>query len=112
MLSDTAKINIDHSHTYRLQFQGALNSPSIDWGGEVIVIPQVCGGILMVSLIISPADLHNLLDQFRNLNLTLLPIEDEIPKIDPQNSESSDNSPRINSGTLLPGQAHIDCKEI
>ena len=112
MLSDTAKINIDHSHTYRLHFQGALNSPSVDWCGEIIIVPQVSGGILMVSLVINPADLHNLLDQFRNLNLTLLPIESKIPKSDPQNRESVDTSPWITSGTLLPDQAQIDCKEI
>jgi hypothetical protein len=112
MLSDTENINIDHSHTYRLQFKGALNSPSIDWCGEVKVIPQVSGGILMVSLLINPTDLYNLLDQFKNLNLTLLPIEYEIPKSDLQSRESVDTSPWITSGTLLPDQAQIDCKEI
>ncbi len=112
MLSDAAKINIVHNHTYRLQLQGALKSPSIDWCGEVFVVPQESGGILMVSLLINPADLHDLLDQFRNLNLTLLPIESEIPKSEPQNRESEDTSSWIASGTLLPDQAQIDCMEI
>ncbi len=108
----TAIINIDHNRTYRLQFQGTLNSPTIDWCGDVIIIPQVNGGSLMVSLLINPADLHYLLDQFRDLNLTLLPIEPQIPFNDPLNRESVDTSPWITSGTLLPDQAQIDFKEI
>ncbi len=111
MLSDLAYVNIDRRHTYRLQLQGALNSPSIDWCGEVFVIPQENAGILMVSLMMDRADLCNLLDQFRNLNLTILPIDKDIQNSDPQNQDSLDISPWITTGASMPDQPQIDSKE-
>jgi hypothetical protein len=62
-------------NTYRLRLQGALNSPTIDWFGDITVIPQEHGEILQVSLLVDPATLHSFLDQFRNLNITVLPNE-------------------------------------
>ena len=112
MLIDLANLSMEQTHTYRLQLRGALNSPTIDWCGEVFVIPQGRSGILMVSLIVDPVDLCNLLDQFSNLNLTLLPIENESQESDPPYTKLVVSSPWITNGTPLPEQAQIDFKEV
>lgn len=63
------------SNTYRLKLQGALNSPTIDWLGIITIVPQEQGEILQVSLLLDPAALRSFLDQFQNLNITVVPNE-------------------------------------
>ena len=88
MFNDMAQIICDHSNTYRMTLQGALNSPIIDWCGDITVIPQENSEILLVNLLIDQAALCGFLDQFRSFNITILPIEhaeNEIPPITPEN---------------------------
>jgi hypothetical protein len=73
MFSNTTQIISNSGNTYRLRLQGALHSPTIDWLGDITVIPQEHGEILQVSLFIDPAALRSFLDQFRSLNINVLP---------------------------------------
>jgi hypothetical protein len=72
MFSDMAQIQSNIGNTYHVRLQGALNSPTIDWFGEITIIPQEHGEILLVSLFVDPAALRSFMDQFRNLNITVL----------------------------------------
>ena len=71
-INPTASISVE---TYRLRLQGALNSPAIDWLGIITIVPQEQGEILQVSLLLYPAALRSFLDQFQNLNITVVPNE-------------------------------------
>jgi hypothetical protein len=75
MLSDVVQIKSNRGNKYRIRLQGALNSPTIDWFGDVIVIPQGHGEILLVSLLVDQDALRSFLDQFFNLDITVLPNE-------------------------------------
>lgn len=92
MLSELARQNSDLSRAYRLQVKGVLNSPIVDLCADVTIVQQECDGILMLSLIADLAVLRNLLDQFDEFNLTLLPSEYETQTTDPLKNEPLDIS--------------------
>ena len=75
MFSNITQTASMSDNTYRLRLQGSLNSPTIDWLGDITVIPQEHGEILQVCLLVDPATLRSFLDQFRNLNISVLPNE-------------------------------------
>ena len=75
MFGDMAQLKSNHGNKVHMRLQGALNSPAIDWLGDVTVIPQGHGEVLLVSLLVDQDTLRCFLDQFLNLNLTILPIE-------------------------------------
>jgi hypothetical protein len=72
MFSDLDEIKTNCGATYHIQLLGALNSLSIEWAGDITLIPEENGKILLVSLCIDQATMRSILDQFSNLNLTVL----------------------------------------
>jgi hypothetical protein len=77
---------LNHAQTYRIKLQGTLDPGSMDWFGDIIVIPQENGETVLVGRIRDQAALRGFLDQLWNLNLTVLAIE----RIKPQDNVSPD----------------------
>jgi hypothetical protein len=75
MSSNITQLKSNSCNMYRLRLEGALNSPTIDWLGDITIIPQEHGEMLQVCLLVDPAGLRSFLDQFHNLNITVLPNE-------------------------------------
>jgi hypothetical protein len=73
---------------YRMRRQGALNSPTLDWDGKISILSEEHRGNLLVSLTIDTGTLHEFLDQFHNLSLTI------VLKKDPENENRSVVNPR------------------
>ena len=80
MFKDMAQKISNPGNTYLMRLQGALNSPTIDWCGDVTIISQEHDDTLQVSLTIEADLLRDFLDQFQNLSLTVLPNDDNYPK--------------------------------
>jgi hypothetical protein len=76
MCLDMEQITTNLYNLYRIRLQGALNNPTIDWNGDISVTPQENGEILHISLFINAHALRGFLDQFKDLNLTLVPADD------------------------------------
>jgi hypothetical protein len=111
MLSELAHVKSNHGHTYRLSFQGTLNSPKVDWCGDVIITLQEYGGQLLVSLIVDPATLCSYLDQFGYLNLTILPDKCETTQVDEQNNDIEAESQWITTDNSILEYSQLDSKE-
>jgi hypothetical protein len=77
---------LNHAQTYRIKLQGTLDPGSMDWFGDIIVIPQENGETVLVGRIRDQAALRGFLDQLWNLNLTVLAVE----RIKPQDNVSPD----------------------
>ncbi len=75
MWMETAQIRPDKINTYLMRLQGAVNSSSIDWCGDVTITAQEHTGTLLVSLTLNSDTLHDFLDQFKDFELTILPEE-------------------------------------
>ena len=65
----------DLGNTYRIRLQGALNSPTTDWFGDITIIPQENDETLLVGQFADQSALRGLLDQLWNLNFTILSLE-------------------------------------
>jgi len=68
-------------NTYLIRLQGALNSPTIDWCGDVSIIARDNYETLLISLTIAADSLADFFGQFQNLSLAVLPkdgVENEI----------------------------------
>jgi hypothetical protein len=75
VFSDTAQDKSTHGNMFRMRLQGAMNSPVLDWSGDITIISQDHGETLLVALLVDQATLHAFLDRFQNLTLTILPDE-------------------------------------
>jgi hypothetical protein len=73
VFKEMAQIKFGDENKYRMRLQGALNSPVIDWSGDITIISQESDEALLVSLTIAADSLGNFLRQFQNLSLTVLP---------------------------------------
>jgi hypothetical protein len=88
MFKEITQIQPENGSMYRMRLLGALNSPTIEWVGEITVMPQEHSGILLVSLLIDTDALHGFLDQFHDLSLTIVPNEgtenENLPFVNPR----------------------------
>jgi hypothetical protein len=81
VFKDMAQIKFGDENIYRMRLQGTLNSPIIDWCGDITILAQEPDETLLVSLTIDADALRSFLDQFQELGLNVLPndgIEHEI----------------------------------
>lgn len=72
MWMETAQIRPNKINMYLMRLRGALNSSSIDWCGDVTITAQEHTHTLLVSLTINADSLRDFLDQFKDLELTVL----------------------------------------
>jgi hypothetical protein len=70
-----AQSKSSHANTYLMRLQGALNSSTIDWCGDVTITSQEYDDTLLINLTIQADSLRDFLDQFQDLSLTILPDE-------------------------------------
>jgi predicted amidohydrolase len=77
---------INHAQSYRIKLQGTLDPGSMDWFGDITVLPQENGETVLVGLFRDQAALRGFVDQLWNLNFTVLSVE----RIDPQNNVTPD----------------------
>jgi hypothetical protein len=63
------------SNTYRIWVKETLDSRSMEWFGDLTIIPQENGGTLLAGPFPDQPALRGLIDQLWNLNLTVLSVE-------------------------------------
>jgi hypothetical protein len=66
---------IELSYTYQIRFKDALHPSMTDWLGEITILPQQNGKALLIDKLADQAALRGLLDQFWNMNFTVLSVD-------------------------------------
>jgi hypothetical protein len=68
-----ARIISTQDSTYPIRHRGALNSPIVDWCGDVIISAEKHNATLQVSSTFNLDTIRGFLDQFQDLSLSILP---------------------------------------
>ena len=67
--------NQDSGFIYQIRIKGALPLSLTDWFGEIKILPQENGELLLVGKFIDQSALRGFLENLWNLNITIVSVE-------------------------------------
>ena len=67
--------NQDSGSTYQIRIKGALPLSLTDWFGDIKILPQENGELLLVGQFLDQPALRGFLENLWNLNITIVSVE-------------------------------------